>query len=245
MTDQYAIIGYPLTHSFSPSFFNAKFQKEGIDANYSAMPIAEIAEFPVLIAANPQLKGLNVTIPYKQSVIPFLDELDVAAAKIGAVNCIGIRGGKTKGYNTDVIGFERSLRPLLQPQHEYALILGTGGVAKAVAYVLQQKGISYKVVSRTAAPGLLVYNELTPEMILKFKFIINTTPLGMFPATSDCPPIPYEGIGSKHLVYDLIYNPEETKFLAHAKAQGALIKNGLEMLHTQALAGWDIWNEVR
>ena len=242
MQDHYGIIGYPLSHSFSPAFFNKKFEAEGINALYTALPIPDIALFPQLLIDNPRLKGLNVTIPYKQSVMPYLDELNDEAEKVGAVNCIAVRNGKTKGYNTDVIGFERSLGPLLQPQHAYALILGTGGASKAVAYVLKQKGIAYKLVSRTAKAGMLTYADITPAMLSKYKFIINTTPLGMYKDLTGCPALPYDALGSEHLVYDLVYNPAETRFLALAKAQGAVIKNGLDMLHLQAMAGWEIWN---
>lgn len=241
---QYGIIGFPLSHSFSPGFFNAKFREEGIDAEYTAMPIADIAQFPQLLLDNPQLKGLNVTIPYKETVIPYLDELHPDAASIGAVNCIAIKDGKTFGYNTDIIGFERSLRPLLQPQHENALILGTGGAAKAVAYVLKQKGISYKIVSRRPGKGMLSYEEVGTATLSKYKFIINTTPLGMYPNLDAFPPLPYKAMSAQHLAYDLIYNPAETKFLSLAKAQGAAIKNGLDMLHIQAIAGWEIWNNI-
>lgn len=242
MQDQYGIIGYPLNHSFSPAFFNNKFEKEGINAIYTAMPIPDISLFPQLLAENPRLKGLNVTIPYKQSVMQYLHELSAGAENVGAVNCIAIKNGKATGHNTDIIGFERTLGPLLQPQHAYALILGNGGAAKAVAYVLKEKGISFKVVSRKPQPGMLAYDDITAAMLGKYKFIINTTPLGMYVHINEYPPLPYEAMGSDHLIYDLVYNPAETKFLSLAKVHGAVIKNGLDMLHLQALAGWEIWN---
>lgn len=241
MKDQYGIIGYPLSHSFSPGFFNNKFREERIDAVYTAMPIADIGAFPKLLADNPALKGLNVTIPYKEAIMPFLDELQADAKAIGAVNCIGIHKGKTTGYNTDIIGFRQSLLPLLQPRHTHALVLGTGGAAKAVKYVLAQLGISYKSVSRNTTQDGLLYSGITPEIIEEHTLIINTTPLGMYPHIDECPALPYSAMGPQHLVYDLIYNPDETRFLSLARAQGAVIKNGLEMLHIQALAGWEIW----
>ena len=243
MSDHYGIIGYPLSYSFSPGFFNDKFCREGIDAVYQAYPLSDIQQLKELIAAGPQLKGLNVTIPYKQAVMPLLDEIDLAAQKVGAVNCIAIRDGKTIGYNTDIIGFGHSLRPLLQQWQDRALILGAGGAAQAVAYVLKQLGILYKFVSRNEAANSITYDQLTPEIVARHKLIVNTTPLGMYPNIDAAPPIPYEGIGPQHLAYDLIYNPSETQFMKQAAAQGAVTKNGLDMLHLQALAGWEIWNK--
>lgn len=241
MSDQYGIIGYPLSHSFSPDFFNEKFARESIDAIYEAYPLTDVEQLWDLIGNTPNLKGLNVTIPYKQAVMPLLDEIDPAAQQVGAVNCIAIRDGHTIGYNTDIIGFGHSLRPLLQPWHDRALILGTGGAAKAVAYVLKQLGIVYKLVSRSAGEKMITYDELTPEIIARHKLIINTTPLGMYPEVDNAPPIPYEGMGKQHLAYDLIYNPAETQFMQLSAAHGAITKNGLDMLHLQALAGWEIW----
>lgn len=241
MSAHYGIIGYPLSHSFSPGFFNEKFVREGIDAVYTAYPIADVQQLKGLIDSDPLLKGLNVTIPYKQAVIPLLDEIDPAAQQVGAVNCIAIRNGRTIGYNTDIIGFGHSLRPLLQPWHDRALILGTGGAAKAVAYVQKQLGILYKFVSRKEGANTITYNQLTPELVVRHKLIINTTPLGMYPEVDNAPPIPYQGMGTKHLAYDLIYNPAETQFMQLSAAHGAITKNGLDMLHLQALAGWEIW----
>ncbi len=243
MSAHYGIIGYPLSHSFSPGFFNDKFGQEGIDAVYQAYPLSDIHLLKELISGDPQLKGLNVTIPYKQAVMPLLDEIDPAAQKVGAVNCIAIRDGNTIGYNTDIIGFGHSLRPLLQQWQDRALILGSGGAAHAVAYVLKQLGIMYKLVSRSEAINCITYDQLTPEIIARHKLIVNTTPLGMYPNVGTAPPIPYEGIGPQHLAYDLIYNPSETQFMKQAAAQGAVTKNGLDMLHLQALAGWEIWNK--
>ncbi len=243
MQAEYGLIGYPLTHSFSPSYFNSKFQCEGIDAVYHSFPIPDIGHFASLLQTHPHICGLNVTIPYKQSVISYLNELDIVAEAIGAVNCISIINGSAKGYNTDVIGFKESLLPLLQRHHTHALVLGTGGASKAVTYVLAKLGIAYEMVSRTKGPENLTYNDLTDELITAHRLIINTTPLGMHPDMDKVPPIPFTSIGSEHLLYDLIYNPEETLFLKMGKMHGAQTKNGLEMLHLQAEAAWRIWNQ--
>lgn len=242
MSDHYGIIGYPLSHSFSPGFFNEKFARESIDAIYDAYPLTDVEQLRDLIGNALDLKGLNVTIPYKQAVMPLLDEIDPAAQQVGAVNCIAVRNGKTIGYNTDIIGFGHSLRPLLQSWHDRALILGTGGAAKAVAYVLKQLGIAYKYVSRNEGDKIVTYDHLTPEIIARHKLIVNTTPLGMYPDIDHAPVIPYEGMGKQHLAYDLIYNPAETQFMQISAMQGAITKNGLDMLQLQALAGWEIWN---
>ncbi len=242
MAALYGLIGYPLTHSFSPGFFNKKFNGEGINAVYDTFPIGQISDFPALLKAHTGLRGLNVTIPYKQAIMPYLDELDVVAEQAGAVNCIAFSNGKTKGYNTDVTGFERSLLPLLQPQHTHALVLGTGGASKAVVFVLERLGIAYKMVSRNNAAGHIIYKQLTDEIAAAHKLIINTTPVGMFPHVNGLPALPYAAIGKDHLLYDLIYNPAETAFLHKGKAAGAAVKNGLEMLHLQAEAAWEIWN---
>jgi shikimate dehydrogenase len=237
----YGIIGFPLTHSFSPAYFKKKFAEQHIDASYEAFSINDVAQFPALIDTHPTLNGLSVTIPYKQAIISYLDEVDGVATEVGAVNCISIKNGKKKGYNTDVIGFEQSLIPLLHPPHTHALIFGTGGASKAVAWVLKQLGIPYQLVSRKAQDDCLTYNDLTSEIINHHKLIINTTPLGMYPHTDAAPSIPYDAIGTHHLLYDLIYNPGETKFLSLGKAHGAAIKNGFEMLHLQADDAWNIW----
>jgi len=241
MAALYGIIGYPLSHSFSPGYFNSLFAGEGIDAGYQAFPIAAIAEYPSLVVANPDLRGLNVTVPYKEAVIPYLDKVDDAAREIGAVNCVKFDGRHTTGYNTDVIGFEDSLQPLLGPQHTHALLLGTGGAAKAVIYVLKKLGISYAEVSRSSALGHLTYRDLTPDIMKRHKLIINTTPSGMYPNVQSCPQLPYEALTKDHLLYDLIYNPAETLFLAKGKEQGAATKNGMEMLIMQANACRRIW----
>ncbi len=241
MSSLYGIIGYPLSHSFSPAYFKKKFADQLIDAVYEPFPLTGIDQFAPLLAAHPQLAGLNVTIPYKESVIPCLDEIDPVVSEIGAVNCISIMNGRTIGFNTDVVGFELSLIPLLQPQHTDALVLGTGGSSKAVAYVLKQLGISFRFVSRTTKDGCLSYNGLDAGIINAHKLIINTTPLGMYPAVDGMPPIPFDAIGQQHLLYDLIYNPDETRFLQQGMMNGAAIKNGFEMLQLQAEAAWDIW----
>ncbi len=242
MPAQYGLIGYPLTHSFSPAYFKKKFAEKHIYAVYDPFPLADISEFPNLLAANPNIAGLNVTIPYKEAVIPYLDELDPVARAIGAVNCIAIKNGRKIGYNTDAIGFEQSLIPLLEAQHTFALILGSGGSSKAVAYALQQLGITYQLISRSRKKGGHTYTDLTPLVIARHKLIINTTPLGMYPNTDAAPPITYDSITKHHLLFDLIYNPEETKFLTLGRERGATVKNGFEMLKLQADASWDIWS---
>lgn len=243
MTALYGLIGYPLSHSFSPAYFNNKFATENIDARYDAYAIPSVEDLKTLLQEHPQLKGLNVTIPYKEQVLPLLYETDAAAREIGAVNCIKIEVGKLIGYNTDHIGFAESLKPLLQPQHTHALILGTGGAAKAVMYALLQLGIEYKIVSRTG--GDMQYADVDEEIMDKYRLIINTTPLGMYPATDTAPEIPYQYLTKEHLLYDLVYNPEETLFLQKGKQQGATIKNGYEMLILQAEVSWQIWNTNR
>lgn len=239
----YGLIGYPLSHSFSPAYFKKKFSEQGIDAVYELFPIESIYDFPQLLRKNPDLVGLNVTTPHKVTVIPYLEEIDSVAAEIGAVNCITIRNGIKKGYNTDATGFEQSLNPLLQPQHTLALILGTGGSSRAVAYALTQLGIPFQKVSRHEAKGVLTYEKITGDIITQHKLIINTTQLGMYPNVDTAPLIPYDCISDHHLLYDLTYNPEESKFLSLGKERGAAIKNGFEMLQLQAEAAWQIWNQ--
>ncbi len=247
MQQQYGLLGYPLTHSFSRGFFNDKFQAESIEATYLNFEIPAIDELPEVLAHHPQLCGLNVTRPYKEVVMHYLQQIDEAAQRVGAVNVIKFnRNGKKltlTGYNTDVIGFSESLHPLLQSHHTRALVLGTGGASKAVCVALEDLGIAYTLVSRTTAADRLAYSDLTPEVMQRYTVIVNTTPLGTYPHTDEQPPLPYEFITPEHLCYDLIYNPEETQFLVRAKAQGAVTKNGLEMLLLQALAAWRIWQE--
>lgn len=244
----YGLIGYPLSHSFSKKYFTEKFHNEGItDHQYELFPIADIKSLPDLLSENPSLFGLNVTIPHKVNVLCYLNEVDEAAEKIGAVNCISIRNfeGESylKGYNTDAYGFEESLKPLLGPQHNKALVFGDGGAAKAVKYVLEKLNIEYQAVVRKATSGTILYSEVTPEILASHKLLINTTPLGMSPNVDTFPDIDYSLIGPGHLAYDLVYNPLETAFLVRAAAGGARTKNGLEMLHQQAEKAWAIWNK--
>lgn len=240
------LIGYPLSHSFSKKYFEEKFAKEKISGyTYELYPIKSIDEFPALLDKEKELLGLNVTIPYKESVIPFLDELDETAQEIGAVNCIKISGEKLKGYNTDAFGFRQSLRPFLDLNHTKALIFGTGGASKAVAYVLKQWDIPFWFVGRSKKdmPNYLTYSEVNETVISACKLLVNTTPLGTFPNVNICIDIPYSAISDKHLAYDLVYNPAETLFLQKAKAQGALISNGYNMLCFQAEEAWKIWTK--
>lgn len=243
----YGLIGYPLTHSFSQQYFNRKFDAESIAARYVNFEIPEIADFQDIIKDNPNLCGLNVTIPYKEQVIPYLDELDPDTAEIGAVNVIKfIRKGnklRLKGYNSDVIGFTDSLSPLLTPKMKHALVLGTGGASKAVMQALKKLGISATLVSRTPAEGRYTYGDLTPEIMAENLLIVNTTPLGMYPHMDECPDIPYDQLTTDHLCYDLLYNPDVTLFMRKAAEHGAATKNGLEMLLLQAFAAWNIWQE--
>lgn len=240
----FGLIGFPLSHSFSKGFFTEKFEKESITGcRYENFPIPDIGQFPSLWKEHPQLEGLNVTIPYKQVVIPFLDELSEAAQAIGAVNCVRLKDGRLKGHNTDVTGFRRSLEPLLKPHHTKALILGAGGAAKAVKFALQQLGITYTEVSRKYFNGTIGYEAISKEIMEAHPLIINTTPLGMYPNVAEAPPIPYHFINKDHLLYDLVYNPAETQFMQQGAARGAAVKNGHEMLILQAEASWEIWNE--
>ncbi|HYD23007.1 MAG TPA: shikimate dehydrogenase [Flavipsychrobacter sp.] len=238
----YGLIGFPLGHTFSPGYFNSKFVQEEIDAEYRAFPLASIRELPQLLELYPNLSGLNVTTPYKEQVISLLDELDEVAADVGAVNCIRITDGRTKGYNTDVTGFEQSLRPLLTSGMNKAIVLGTGGAARAVKYVLNNLRIQYINVSRTQKDDVITYNELSDGVTGKYRLIINATPLGMYPCTESYPPIPYDAVSEEHILYDLIYNPAVTAFLQKGQQRGATTKNGMEMLELQAEASWDIWN---
>ncbi|MCL2651857.1 MAG: shikimate dehydrogenase [Candidatus Azobacteroides sp.] len=244
--DKYGLIGFPLEHSFSKDYFNNKFASEGIDAEYVNFEIASIAELKSVIQNNPQLKGLNVTIPYKEQVLPYLKVLSDNARLIGAVNVIKIERKKKKikltGYNSDIIGFKQSIEPLLRPHHQQALILGTGGSAKAIFYGLQQLGLTATYVSRQkSSEQILTYSELSPEVMKKHTVIVNCTPVGLWPKVDDCPVIPYNQLTNKHLLYDLLYNPNETLFMKKGEEQGAIVKNGLEMLLLQAFASWDFW----
>jgi shikimate dehydrogenase len=239
---QFGLIGYPLSHSFSKKYFTEKFSDEGISASYENFPLENINALLPLIEKNPALEGLNVTIPHKQSVIAYLDKMSGVVRDIGACNCIRIKNKKLEGFNTDVTGFETALGAHLGPVHRSALVLGTGGAAKAVCYVLAKKEIPFLQVSRNAKPGLLSYEDVTAPVLQEHQLIINTTPLGMYPEVSNCPDIPYEAIGETHYLFDLVYNPSMTLFLQKGKANGAIIENGYSMLEVQAEESWKIWN---
>lgn len=239
---RYGLIGYPLSHSFSQRYFTEKFLKEQISGSvYENYPISTIDEFPSLIQQHPDLCGLNVTIPYKEKVIPFLTHQSEVVRAIGACNCIKIREGVLTGYNTDVTGFELSMQPHLQPHHTKALVLGTGGAAKAVHYVLHKLGIEFLEVSRTpSSPRQIAYSEVNVQDYL---LIINTSPVGMYPKVDECPPLPYHLLTPRHYLYDLVYNPAKTLFLQKGEERGATIENGKDMLVIQAEESWRIWNE--
>lgn len=257
MLKKYGLIGFPLTHSFSRKYFKEKFEKENLSNHfYLNFPLQDINDLESVFLQNPDLLGLNVTIPYKVDVMPFLNQLDVTAREVGAVNTIkitllekDIKSVKSlksfflEGYNTDVWGFELSLKPLLQPNHYKALILGTGGASKAVEYVFRKLGIEYKMVSRTPkGDNQVSYTDLNETAIRNFPLIVNTSPLGTYPKVEECPDIPYEYITDQHFLYDLVYNPSETLFLKKGKEKGAIIQNGLAMLQLQAEKAWEIWN---
>lgn len=246
--DKYGLIGYPLGHSFSISYFNQKFQDENIDAVYENYEIPSIDALPEVLSSNPELKGINVTIPYKEKVLPFLDSISPEARAIGAVNVIRVshKGNKTilKGYNSDVIGFTKSIEPMLEKKwHQKALILGTGGASKAIDYGLRNLGLETVFVSRYERPGTIQYKNITPEVVKEYNVIVNCTPLGMYPKTEVCPELPYEAMDSHTILYDLIYNPDETLFMKRGAEYGANVKNGLEMLLLQAFSSWEFWHE--
>ena len=256
---KYGLIGFPLTHSFSKKYFTEKFEKDGLeDREYELYPLQNLSDLPELINDIPDLCGLNVTVPHKIGAMFYLDKIDPAAKAIDAVNCIKIVNHqpveaffsgelasmkmRLEGYNTDAFAFEASLKPLLKKHHQKALILGNGGAARAVAYVLNKLDISYRLVSRRAIGKQITYKHLTADVMKERLLIINTTPLGTAPNIEECPDIPYELLTSKHLLYDLVYNPTETEFLKRGKLQGSSVKNGLEMLELQAEKSWEIWN---
>jgi shikimate dehydrogenase len=244
---RYGLIGYPLTHSFSQQYFAEKFKREGIaDCTYSNFSIVGVGELPVILA-DPELCGLNVTIPYKQAVLDYLHYKSDVVAAIGACNCIRIEGGRLTGHNTDVVGFEQSLVRHLAPYHSRALVLGTGGAAKAVEWVLQRLGIAYVSVTRRPRPGTsdMCYEGVTAGVLAEATLIINTTPLGMYPHTEECPPLPYEALTPRHYLFDLIYNPARTLFLRKGEERGAVVENGHEMLILQAEESWRIWNVTK
>ena len=244
--DKYGLIGYPLGHSFSISYFNQKFADEGINAKYENFELPNIDMLTEILDKNPELKGLNVTIPYKEKVIPFLDAISPEARAIGAVNVIKVthEKGKTrlKGYNSDVIGFTQSIEPRLERIHKKALILGTGGASKAIDFGLRSLGLETVFVSRYERPGTIQYDKITPEVVQEYNVIVNCTPVGMYPKSDECPPLPYEAMDSHTILYDLIYNPDQTLFMKKGAAQGATVVNGLEMLLLQAFASWEFWH---
>ena len=245
---KYGIIGYPLAQSASPAFFNNKFMTEGIDARYIPFEIESIEDLPRILAENPELCGFNVTIPYKQKVMDYLESLSDGAKEINAVNVVKVvhdNEGKAhlKGFNSDVIGFTRSIEELVKGKHNKALILGTGGASKAIAYSLKQLGIEYLFVSRNAGKEKIAYSDITEEIMKSHTLIVNCTPLGMIGhGINQCPDIPYDMLGKEHLLYDIVYNPENTLFLQKGAERGASIKSGYEMWYLQALASWEIWN---
>lgn len=250
---QYGLIGYPLGHSFSKKFFTEKFENEGIHAEYNNYEIPDATMLLDVVKENPNLRGLNCTIPHKQAIIPLLDDMSDEAKRIGAVNVIKIerlaqqennKNYKLTGYNSDIIGFTNSIKPLLRAWHTKALVLGTGGASKAICVALENLGIKWTYVSRRPAEGQLTYDDLTPSIMEEYTVIVNCSPLGMHPKVDECPDIPYEHLTQHHLLFDLVYNPLETLFMKKGAEQGAVVKNGLEMLHLQAIASWGFWNKA-
>lgn len=244
--EKYGLLGYPLGHSFSINYFNQKFKDENIDAVYENYEIKSIDKLPEILDSNPNIRGFNVTIPYKQKVISYLDTISPEAIAIGAVNVIRVEHVNNdvilKGYNSDVIGFTKSIEPMLEKYHRKALILGTGGASKAVDYGLRSLGLETIFVSRFQRPNTIQYKDITPEIIKEYNVIVNCTPCGMFPHTNECPDLPYEHMDNHTLLYDLIYNPDTTLFMQKGEERGASTKNGLEMLLLQAFASWEFWH---
>ena len=246
MSRKFGLLGYPLQHSFSRGYHNERFARWGLDAVYDNYELSDLSQLRSIVERDKELEGLNVTIPYKQAVMPLLDDIDPVAQAIGAVNVIRIERTdgvvRMVGYNSDYIGFRNSITPLLKPHHTHALVLGTGGASKAVCAALADMGIAVVRVSRTPRQGELGYDALTAEVMAQCTIVVNTTPLGMYPHVDACAPIPYELLTSRHLCYDVVYNPTTTLFMQRASQQGATVCNGLEMLYGQADAAWDIWN---
>ena len=248
MKARYGLLGYPLGHSFSASYFADKFQREGIDAEYLNFEYATVNEALPLLRQMPTLRGFNVTIPHKQAIMPHLDALSPAAQAIGAVNVVSVvhdaaGGVRLLGDNSDVVGFCRSLAPLLHPAHHtHALVLGTGGASRAVVHGLKSLGLTPTYVSRSSKPGQLTYDELTPAVMQQHKVIVNCSPVGMFPHTDEAPRLPYHLLTPSHLLYDLVYNPLTTRFMQLGAERGCKVKNGLEMLHIQAEVAWQMWH---
>lgn len=240
---RFGLLGYPLSHSFSQKYFTEKFAQLGLtDCVYENFSLPNIEELALVLQEKKDLCGFNITIPYKKQVLSFLDEVSPVVAAIGACNCVQIKAGKLTGYNTDVVGFEESLKPFLQPHHTKALVLGTGGASAAVEYVLHKLGISVQHVSRVTSGNAIAYEQVDEKILATHHLLINTTPLGMYPNLAECPDLPYRFLTPQHHLYDLIYNPAETQFLANGKAQGATTQNGQEMLILQAEESWRIWN---
>lgn len=245
MSKTFGLVGKTLSHSFSKAYFTEKFNQLELKDSYQNFELSSIEEFPALIKNN-SINGLNITIPYKESVIPFLTELTPEAKEINAVNCIQFKDSKLIGHNTDFYGFKQSIKPFLEPQHQRAIILGTGGSSKAVAYALKSVGVEVYFVTSSSekkASNYFFYSELNEIIFNAFKLIVNTTPLGMFPKTNESPALPYNFLSKEHLCYDLIYNPEETTFIKNSKEYGAVTMNGLSMLKLQAEKSWEIWND--
>jgi shikimate dehydrogenase len=242
---RFGLIGDPLSHSFSQRWFTELFKKEGLkDHRYDLYPLPSIEDYQALLREVPGLVGLNVTIPYKQAVMPLLDAIDPLAAAVGAVNTIAFRDGRSTGYNTDVEGFRSTLLPLLDGRKPRALLLGTGGASRAVAFVLREQGIKFRMISRSPERGDLTWEMVDSTVTKVCTLIINCTPLGMYPNVNEAPPLPYASIGPGHVLVDLVYNPEETLFMRKGSENGATVVNGLRMLEAQAEAAWRIWNEV-
>lgn len=254
---EYGLIGHPLGHSFSRKFFTEKFREEGLDAVYHNFDLSDVSMLRDVVMTHPDLEGLNCTIPYKESVLPLLDEVSEGALRIGAVNVIKIlrgdscvsklcgKGVRLVGYNSDVVGFAESISPCLAPCHKHALILGTGGAAKAVRVGLEELGLECRFVSRRGGEDCFAYEDIAPELLSRYLVVVNCTPVGMYPHVDEAPPLPYDALSERHLLYDLIYNPSETLFLKKGAAAGAITKNGLEMLERQALASWEFWTQVK
>mgnify|MGYP002857504816 CR=1 FL=1 len=245
--NKYGLIGYPLGHSFSMGFFNEKFQNEGIDAEYVNFEISNIDELLEVLASNPDLRGFNVTIPYKQKIMSFLDTISPEARSIGAVNVVKVENRNNtyhlKGYNSDAAAFTQSIKPMLERFHKKALILGTGGASKAINYGLKSLGLETVFVSRYERPGTIQYERITPEIVKEYNVIVNCTPCGLYPHFDECPQLPYEAMDNHTILYDLIYNPDQTLFMRKGAQYGADVKNGLEMLLLQAFASWEFWND--
>ncbi|MBR2428365.1 MAG: shikimate dehydrogenase [Alistipes sp.] len=239
----FGLIGRRLGHSFSRNYFSDKFLAEGIDASYELIELDDISKICALVKGDASLCGLNVTIPYKESVIPYLDELSSEAKAVGAVNCIAIKAGRMVGYNTDIEGIDATLNMMNITPNTKALVLGTGGASKAVAYILNRRNIPFMIVSRDAMRGDTTYDNLSAETITEHKLIINTTPLGMHPDVDSCPEVDYSAISSSHKIFDLVYNPEPTLFMRRCAMQGAKCLGGTAMLHCQAEASWRIWQQ--